>query len=167
MFQFRRFPAYCYFIHSTLTRYCRAGFPHSEIHGSMDICSSPWLFAACHVLLRLLMPRHSPCALLRLTFVDVDVVKSRIMLSLHARSLRHVSFSLANAFALAQASWFSFELCKSSTEVRNYIFYPNLSIKVFTISSLLLCFPLFSFQSATELPAESSYHLSLALATKR
>ena len=67
MFQFRRFPAYCYFIHSTLTRYCRAGFPHSDIHGSRDICSSPWLFAACRVLHRLLMPRHSPCALSSLT----------------------------------------------------------------------------------------------------
>ena len=33
----------------------------------MLICSSPRLIAACHVLLRLLMPRHSPCALLRLT----------------------------------------------------------------------------------------------------
>ena len=33
----------------------------------MDICSSPRLFAACHVLLRLLMPRHSPCALSSLT----------------------------------------------------------------------------------------------------
>ena len=32
-----------------------------------DICSSPWLFAACHVLLRLLMPRHSPYALISLT----------------------------------------------------------------------------------------------------
>ena len=69
MFQFRRFPAYCYFIHSTLTRYCRAGFPHSEIHGSKDICSSPWLFAACRVLHRLLMPRHSPCALISLTYL--------------------------------------------------------------------------------------------------
>ena len=38
-------------------------FPHSEIHGSKLICSSPWLIAACHVLLRLLMPRHSPYAL--------------------------------------------------------------------------------------------------------
>ena len=44
-----------------------AGFPHSDICGSMDICSSPQLFAACHVLLRLLMPRHSSYALLRLT----------------------------------------------------------------------------------------------------
>ena len=33
----------------------------------MLICSSPRLFAAYHVLLRLLMPRHSPCALFRLT----------------------------------------------------------------------------------------------------
>ena len=41
-------------------------FPHSEIHGSRLICSSPWLIAACHVFHRLLMPRHSPCALVRL-----------------------------------------------------------------------------------------------------
>ena len=44
-----------------------SGFPHSDIHGSKDICSSPWLFAAYHVFLRLLVPRHPPCALLRLT----------------------------------------------------------------------------------------------------
>ena len=44
------------------------GFPHSEIPGSKLICSSPRLIAACHVLLRLLMPRHSPYALLRLHF---------------------------------------------------------------------------------------------------
>ena len=43
-------------------------FPHSDICGSMLICSSPQLFAACHVLLRLLMPRHSPYALLCLNF---------------------------------------------------------------------------------------------------
>ena len=38
-------------------------FPHSEICGSRLICSSPQLIAACHVFLRLLMPRHSPYAL--------------------------------------------------------------------------------------------------------
>ena len=38
-------------------------FPHSEICGSKLICSSPQLIAACHVFLRLLMPRHSPYAL--------------------------------------------------------------------------------------------------------
>ena len=65
--QFRAFPAYDYFVHRTLTRYCRAGFPHSEISGSMRMCRSPELIAACRVLLRLLMPRHSPCALISLT----------------------------------------------------------------------------------------------------
>ena len=44
-------------------------FPHSEICGSKLICSSPQLIAACHVLHRLLMPRHSPCALVRLNFL--------------------------------------------------------------------------------------------------
>ena len=34
MFQFRRFPAYAYFVQRTLTEYCSAGFPHSEIPGS-------------------------------------------------------------------------------------------------------------------------------------
>ena len=42
-------------------------FPHSEISGSMDICSSPKLFAAYHVFHRLLVPRHPPCALYSLT----------------------------------------------------------------------------------------------------
>ena len=54
-------------IHHIVTRYCRAGFPHSEISGSTLMCSSPKLIAACHVLHRLLMPRHSPCALSSLT----------------------------------------------------------------------------------------------------
>ena len=43
------------------------GFPHSEICGSMDICSLPQLIAAYHVFHRLLVLRHPPCALLRLT----------------------------------------------------------------------------------------------------
>ena len=43
------------------------GFPHSDICGSRDICSSPQLFAAYHVFLRLLVPRHPPCALSCLT----------------------------------------------------------------------------------------------------
>ena len=67
MFQFRAFPTYTYLIQCTLLEYCSSGFPHSEISGSTDICSSPKLIAACHVLRRLLMPRHSPCALYSLT----------------------------------------------------------------------------------------------------
>ena len=43
------------------------GSPHSDIRGSLDICSSPRLFAAYHVFLRLSVPRHPPCALFSLT----------------------------------------------------------------------------------------------------
>ena len=43
------------------------GLLHSDICGSYRACQSPQLFAAYHVLLRLPMPRHSPCALLSLT----------------------------------------------------------------------------------------------------
>ena len=43
------------------------GFPHSDIPGSKPACGSPRLFAACHVLLRLLAPRHPPYALSSLT----------------------------------------------------------------------------------------------------
>ena len=46
---------------------CSYRFPHSDICGSLDICSSPQLFAAYHVFHRLLVPRHPPCALISLT----------------------------------------------------------------------------------------------------
>ena len=39
------------------------GLPHSDICGSKVICTSPQLFAAYHVLLRLPEPRHPPFAL--------------------------------------------------------------------------------------------------------
>ena len=68
MFQFPRFPSYSYLIHCTIHDSSSWVFPHSEIRGSMLICSSPQLIAACHVLLRLPMPRHSPYALLRLNY---------------------------------------------------------------------------------------------------
>ena len=42
-------------------------FPHSDISGSKDICSSPKLFAAYHVFHRLLVPRHPPYALSSMT----------------------------------------------------------------------------------------------------
>src|SRR3954447_12148202 len=44
-----------------------AGFPHSDILGSKSARDSPRLNAACHVLHRLLAPRHPPRALCSLT----------------------------------------------------------------------------------------------------
>ena len=50
-----------------ITEVCSARFPHSDISGSLDICSSPKLFAAYHVFHRLLVPRHPPYALSSIT----------------------------------------------------------------------------------------------------
>ena len=58
-----RVPFHALWIGAWMTEVSSAGFPHSEISGSMDICSSPKLFAAYHVFLRPLVPRHPPCAL--------------------------------------------------------------------------------------------------------
>ena len=66
-----RVPFHTLWIGVWMTEVCSAGFPHSDISGSMDICSSPKLFAAYHVFHRLLVPRHPPCALLRLTLLPV------------------------------------------------------------------------------------------------
>ena len=73
MFQFTGFPSVRYqsipaHIRVRIHGVCPCGFPHSEIRGSPDICSSPRLFAACHVFLRLSVPGHPPCALSCLTF---------------------------------------------------------------------------------------------------
>ena len=58
-----RFPSIRYGLAYGYLRSAQVGFPHSDISGSMDICSSPKLFAAYHVLHRLSVPRHPPCAL--------------------------------------------------------------------------------------------------------
>ena len=47
-----------------------SGFPHSEIHGSKLILSSPWLIAEYHVFHRLLLPRHPPNALFALDLIQ-------------------------------------------------------------------------------------------------
>ena len=62
-----RVPSVHLWIQCTVHEVCSCGFPHSEICGSLDICSLPQLIAAYHVFHRLSVPRHPPCALVRLT----------------------------------------------------------------------------------------------------
>ena len=62
-------------------------FPHSEISGSLAMCAYPKLIAAYHVLHRLLMPRHSPCALCSLTFTRLlYLITSSTVKSIHSRT---------------------------------------------------------------------------------
>ena len=94
MFQFRAFPSYDYFIHRTIPEYCSGVFPHSDISGSLLICSSPKLIAAYHVLHRLLMPRRSPCALISLTFVGIGIRTLRFRPEQKLRSKTPLSFAV-------------------------------------------------------------------------
>ena len=68
-----RVPSITLCIYVMVTEGYSARFPHSDISGSKDICSSPKLFAAYHVFHRLLVPRHPPCALFCLTSFTVSI----------------------------------------------------------------------------------------------
>ena len=66
-------------------RRLRIGFPHSDSHGSIRMCQSPWIFAACHVLLRLQEPRHPPCTLINFSIYLIS--RMYIMSKISFRSL--------------------------------------------------------------------------------
>ena len=172
MFQFRAFPSYGYLIHRTMTAYCAAVLPHSEISGSTLICSSPKLIAACHVLHRLLMPRHSPCALSSLTCVEENCVPFRPSPGGAEHPLHSVSFSFFAPDPLALGSvarneetslsslWFSIKNYAGSTELLKQnckLPLKSSTIKVFrcdlsiapSVALLFTLFPLFSFQGAS------------------
>ena len=89
-----------------------AGFPHSDIHGSILACSSPWLFAAYRVLLRLLAPRHPPYALSSLT---------SFLLSSHFRvpSLVTLSKLLFKRFFTFQFLLYTFQGSKNGGDEEN------------------------------------------------
>ena len=53
------------------------GFPIRRSTVQWPFSASPWLIAAVHVLLRLLVPRHPPCALTILTVSQARAVRIR------------------------------------------------------------------------------------------
>ena len=74
-----RVPFHALWIGAWILEVCSSGFPHSDICGSVDICSSPQLFAAYHVFHRLLVPRHPPCALL--CFTNIPCIALHVCLA--------------------------------------------------------------------------------------
>ena len=82
MFQFPASPFHTLCIYVWITELFSVRFPHSDISGSKLVCSSPKLFAAYHVFRRLLVPRHSPCALYNLTYFTLSCVKTNLRLVL-------------------------------------------------------------------------------------
>src|SRR5512133_1003043 len=63
------------------------GFPIRRSTGQRLFSASPWLIAAVHVLLRLLVPRHPPCALTILT-VSRPYRANGLRLTAHPRVTR-------------------------------------------------------------------------------
>ena len=68
MFQFPAFAYHNYLFIMTYMVSTPCGFPHSDTSRSLTACVSLKLFAACRVLLRLLVPRHPPYALSIFTY---------------------------------------------------------------------------------------------------
>jgi hypothetical protein len=80
-------------IQSAVTWFYQDRFPYSEIPGSKPACGSPRLIAACHVLRRLLAPRHPPYALSSLTIkLTQHVAIAGLWMITHAKS-RHRAWS--------------------------------------------------------------------------
>ena len=80
MFQFAGFASRTYGFSSGYPQGSlpKGGLPHSEIPGSTIARISPGLFAACHVLPRLSVPRHPPDALtLRLILKNAAAHRSK------------------------------------------------------------------------------------------
>ena len=109
------------------------GFPHSDIRGSTVVCTSPRLFAACHVLLRLLLPRHPPYALCFLTLRDfllsffmkrlrffllkLQLITLRICFCLCLLIINFLDHLCLIDFRISHCSVFKV-LCTSSPEIR-------------------------------------------------
>ena len=115
MFQFPGFPSVTYGFSNGLHNITCAEFPHSDICGSQDICSSPQLFAACHVLLRRHVPRHPPYALCSLIFfvyfplaIQKILIFTRLFDSRFLRLLPVLNFAY---FRINQLALFFIFLC--------------------------------------------------------
>src|ERR1700675_2327213 len=98
------------------------GFPHSEILGSKLACSSPRLIAACHVLHRLLAPRHPPYALSSLTIkLTQHVVYPRFRQSLNEGSPRPLSGAQSTDVEQARLS----TICSARAEFADFVSRPG------------------------------------------
>ena len=117
------------------------GFPHSEICGSKLICSSPQLIAAYHVFHRLPVPRHSPCALIRLTvftdFRSEAVTRFSWFFFAHACFIlrKYIKYSLTLQLRLNKKSSSKSSFLRSSRKSNPLILHlPTKKFSVFEIA---------------------------------
>ena len=133
MFQFSGFPSHSYVFTIRYLDITLSEFPHSEIFGSKFTCNSPKLIAAYHVLHRLLMPRHSPCALISLT--SYFLLKKKV-----GKENFNPSFLFQESVSLI---WFSLSSNYAGFRFNKIIVLPFSLSKSSTISFVSLCCLLF------------------------
>ena len=115
-------------------------FPHSEISGSKDVCSSPKLIAAYHVFHRLPVPRHSPCALCSLTVVYLSINISYFRFSICQRDFTILLSNLRSSVPLGEIIDF----------IKNQEFY--------IANKISFCSSIFSFQGTSVLRTSVSFY---------
>ena len=93
MFHFPAFPPRTLCVQMRVTRHSRPwrGFPIRTPWDHSPVIDSPRLIADSYVLLRLLMPRHPPCALKNLTTKDQGVIFERTTKTTTTTPKRHSS----------------------------------------------------------------------------
>ena len=113
------------------------GFPHSGTHGSLPAFGFPWLFVDRYALLRLLVPRHPPCALSSLTSCRL----SAACVFHHARIT-----SLGSLYPPCK-------LLNQKGYLLSWLSSLLPCLHQSSHASLLLLFALFSFQGAGRIPS--------------
>ena len=104
------------------------GFPIRKSADIMLICSSPRLIAACHVLHRLLMPRHSPYALVRLNFL-YNVSHYTMVLFELSEFLAELSLSRTYV-----QDYIDSLRCEKAIRLLHFVFEFHLSVKLFSLT---------------------------------
>ena len=133
-----------------MTEVYSARFPHSEIAGSQDICSSPTLIAAYHVFRRLSVPRHPPCALCSMT-------TSMYSVTLMGRSFLWLKMCFINKkFDYLRFDVLSFSIC--SFQGTCSFGFKRLNPKCITRIELVLCIPIRIMHDLYHLPLQFFFY---------
>ena len=117
-----------------------AGLPHSEITGSIPVCSSPVLIAAYHVLRRLQKPRHPPFALVTFSLYEFTFHESQ---ELQYNTCSHLLVALK-----LQSTTFRFDSLYHFSLLYRLINFFLLTLPRYLFSNLSMNFPLFLKRAA-------------------
>ena len=124
------------------------GLPHSDIHGSMVICTSPQLFAAYHVLRRLREPRHPPFALAYFFFLDIiNILAENVLINFSSSLLLLYNFFLIRHIYIIHAetkrllslwSKIVFTLCRKFSSEKVFLLFTTRYYFIFSDNYIYL-----------------------------